>query len=155
MKFTVQYIPLSKIKADRSIKVTEQLKKLQRLVWDCMYLLVVRKNGNDGFYTLLDGLERFEHLKKRTKNIYAPCIIAKSRPSRMKSLFAICFNKQPLDDFPMKPVSWSIVRSFLKQEPRFSQLSRTQQIKVLILGIRYKRTVIGSMRARINQMTRD
>jgi hypothetical protein len=44
MKFTIQYIPLDKIKPDLSLKITEHIKKLQRLMWDCMFVLVVKKS---------------------------------------------------------------------------------------------------------------
>lgn len=152
MKFTVKYIPLNKIKPDPSIKATSHIKKLQRLMWDCMNILVVRKNSKDGSYTILSGIEHFEYLKKYTKKIYAPCIIDDSTSSGIKSWFNRLRKKQPIDDYPMLPKSWSIVRSFLKQEPRFNQLSRTQQLKVLILAIRYKRTVIAAMKARVNEI---
>ncbi|MFC3883484.1 hypothetical protein ACFOU2_08145 [Bacillus songklensis] len=155
MKFTVQYIPLSKIKPDLPSKMTEHIKKLQSLLWDCMYILVVKKNRKDGSFTIVSGLERFEYLRKHTKNIYAPCIVDDSTSSGIKSWIQRLRNKQPLDDFPMMPTSWSIVRSFLKQEPRFSNLSRSQQIKVLLLGVRYRKTVILSMKTMVNQILRN
>lgn len=151
MKFTVKYIPLSKIKPDPSLKITGHVKKLQRLVWDCMYILVVKKR-KDGSYSILSGQDRFEHLKKSTKNIYAPCIVDESTSSGLKSWFSRVRNKQPLDDFPMTPKSWSIVRSFLKQEPRFQNLSKMEQLKILILALRYKRTVISAMKTKVDQM---
>ncbi len=154
MKFTVKYIPLNKIKPDDSIKITGHIKKLQRLMWDCMNILVVKKNSKDGTYTILSGIEHFEYFKKHTKKIYAPCIIDDTMSSGIKPWFQRLSKKQPIDDFPMVPKSWSIVRSFLKQEPRFQQLSRAQQIKVLILAIRYKRTVISAMKTKVNEITR-
>jgi hypothetical protein len=155
MKFTVHYIPLSKIKPDVSLNMTEPIKKLRRLMWDCMNILVVKQNKKDGSFTIVSGLERFEYLRKHTKNVYAPCIVDESSPAGMKSWQHHFRNKQPLDDFPMVPKSWSIVRSFLKQEPRFRNLSRAQQIKVLLLGVRYKKTVIGSMKTMVNQILRN
>lgn len=155
MKFTVKYIPLSKIKTDSSLKITGHIKKLQNLMWDCMHILVVRKNSKDGSYSILSGSDRFEYLRKYTKNIYAPCIVDNSTSTGIRAWFSRLRNKQPLDDFPMTPKSWSIVRSFLKKEPRFKQLSRTEQIKVLILAIRYKRTVISSMKTTVNQMMKN
>ncbi|MCT8136755.1 hypothetical protein H1D32_02685 [Anaerobacillus sp. CMMVII] len=155
MRFTVHYIPLNKIKPDSSIKVTGQIKKLQRLMWDCMNLIVVKKNSKDGSYTILSGTDRFEYLKQQTKNIYAPCIIDNSSSSGIKAFFDRFRNKQPLDDFPMAPKSWSIVRSFFKEEPRFQQLSRTQQLKVLILAVRYKHTVISSMKTKVDHILKD
>ncbi|MGO4888207.1 hypothetical protein ACJ2A9_10655 [Anaerobacillus sp. MEB173] len=155
MRFTVQYIPISEIKADSSLKITDHIKKLQGLMWDCMNILVVKKNRKDGSYSILSGLERFEYLRKYTKHVYAPCIVDDSFSTGLKSWLNRIRNKQPLDDFPMAPKSWSIFRSFLKKEPRFKNLSRVQQLKVLILAIRYKRTVISSMQTMVNQMIRN
>ncbi|WML56205.1 hypothetical protein [Neobacillus sp. PS2-9] len=152
MKFTIQYIPLNKIKPDLSLKITEHIKKLQRLMWDCMFVLVVKKNRKDGSYIIVSGQDRFESLKKHTKNIYAPCIVDKSSSTGMISWFHRLRNKQPLDDFPLMPPSWSIVRSFLKQEPRFKKLSRSEQIRVLLIAARYKKTVIYSMRTTVNEL---
>ncbi|MDR6123660.1 hypothetical protein QFZ87_003257 [Bacillus sp. SLBN-46] len=152
MKFTIQYIPLYKIKPDLSHKITEHMKKLQRLMWDCMFVLVVKKNRKDGSYTIVSGQDRFESLKKHTKNIYAPCIVDKSSSAGMMSWFHRLRNKQPLDDFPLMPPSWSIVRSFLKQEPRFKNLSRSEQIRVLLIAARYRKTVIYSMRTTVNEI---
>ena len=156
MKFTIQYIPLDKIKPDLSLKITEHIKKLQRLMWDCMFVLVVKKNRKDGSYIIVSGQDRFESLKKHTKNIYAPCIVDKSNSSTgMKSWLQRLRNKQPLDDFPLMPTSWSIVRSFLKQEPRFKHLSRSEQIRVLLIAVRYKKTVIYSMKTTVNEILRS
>ncbi|MEH7481340.1 hypothetical protein V7157_09785 [Neobacillus drentensis] len=156
MKFTIQYIPLNKIKPDLSVKITEHIKKLQRLMWDCMFVLVVKKNRKDDNYIIVSGQDRFESLKKHTKNIYAPCIVDKSRSSTgMISWLQRFRNKQPLDDFPLMPTSWSIVRSFLKQEPRFKHLSRSEQIRVLLIAVRYKKTVIYSMKTTLNDILRS
>ncbi|MGX6443439.1 hypothetical protein ACWM35_09490 [Neobacillus sp. K501] len=152
MKFTIQYIPLEKIKPDLTVKITERIKKLQRLMWDCMFVLVVKPNRKDDHYVIVSGQDRFESLKKHTKNIYAPCIIDRSSSSKISSWFYRFRRKQPLDDFPLMPTSWTIVRSFLKQEPRFKKLSRTQQIRVLIIAVRYKKTVIHSMKTTVNEI---
>lgn len=152
MKFTIQYIPLNKIKPDLSLKITEHMKKLQRLMWDCMFVLVVKKNRKDGSYIIVSGQDRFESLKKHTKSIYAPCIVDKSSSTGMISWFHRLRNKQPLDDFPLMPPSWSIVRTFLKKEPRFKNLSRSEQIRVLLIAARYKKTVIYSMRTTVNEI---
>lgn len=45
----------------------------------------------------------------------------------------------------------SIIRSFLKKEPRFKHLSRTQQMKVIRLGLQYKKTTMLSMRAKVDE----
>jgi hypothetical protein len=156
MKFTIQYIPLNKIKPNLSVKITDHLRKLQRLMWDCMFVLVVKKNRKDGSYVIVSGQDRFESLKKHTKNIYAPCIVDKSSSTTgMISWIQRLRNKQPLDDFPLMPDSWSIVRSFLKQEPRFKHLSRSDQIRVLLLAARYKKTVIYSMKTTVNEILRS
>ncbi|WP_428912118.1 hypothetical protein [Niallia sp. Krafla_26] len=158
MKFTIEYIPLNKIKPDLSLKITKHMKKLQRLMWDCMmYVLVVKKNYKDGSYIIVSGEERFETLKKHTKNIYAPCIVDKSDSTRMISwLYRLRLrHKQPLDDFPLAPTSWLIVRSFLKQEPRFQKLSRSEQIRVLRIAAFYKKTVIYTMNKTVAEILRS
>ena len=156
MKFTIEYIPLNKIKPGLSLKITEHMKKLQRLMWDCMLnLLIVKKNRKDDSYIIVSGQDRFEYLKKHTKNIYAPCIVDKSDFTGMKSWFYRFRNKQPLSDFPLVPTTWLIVRSFLKQEPRFKSLSRSQQIRVLSLAVRYKKTVIYTMKTTVDEILRS
>jgi hypothetical protein len=155
MKFTIEYIPLNKIKPDLSLKITEHLKRLQRLMWDCMFVLVVKKNRKDDTYIIVSGQERLESLKKHTKNIYAPCIVDKSDSSGILSWLYRLQNKQPLDDFPLMPASWSIARSFLKQEQRFKNLSRSEQIRVLRIAARYKKTVIFAMRNTVDEMLRN
>lgn len=153
MKFTVQYIAINKIKPQTSIKMTDHIKKLQRLMWDCMNILVVRKN-KEGNYSILSGVDRFEYLKKYTNKLYVPCIVDDSTSSGIKSWVQRLRKNQPLDDFPMLPKSWSIVHAFLKQEPRFNNLSRIEQLKVLVLAIRYKKTVILAMNTMVNQMAK-
>jgi hypothetical protein len=44
----------------------------------------------------------------------------------------------------------SIIRAFLKQEPRFRMLSHRKQLKVLRLGIQYRRTTVQSMKAKVD-----
>jgi DNA-directed RNA polymerase subunit E'/Rpb7 len=155
MKFTVQYIPLSKIKPDLKQKITEHIKKLERLMWDCMFVLVVKKNRKDGTYTIISGQDRFESLKKHTKSIYAPCIVDKRSSIGRMSWFHRLRNKQPLDDFPLMPPSWSIFRSFLKQEPRFKNLSRADQIRVMLIAVHYKKTVIYAMKSAVDHILSD
>lgn len=155
LKFSVQYIPLTKIKPDLSIKLSDHMKRLQRFMWDCMFVLVVRKSQKDDSYIIVCGQDRFESLRKHTKSIYAPCIVDKSASTSLISWFHRFRKKQPLDDFPLMPKSWSIFRSFLKQEPRFNNLSRSQQIRVLILAAKYKKTVIHSMKTVVNEMVRE
>lgn len=64
-------------------------------------------------------------------------------------------NKQPLDDFPLMPASWSIVRTFLKEEPRFKQLPRSDQLKILRIAARYKKTVIFTMKTTVDDILRQ
>lgn len=155
VKFTVEYIPLNKIKPDLSIKITEHIKKLQRLMWDCMFVLVVRKNRKDNTYTIISGQDRYESLRKHTKSLYAPCIVDKSTSSGIVPWYHRFRRKQPHDDFPLTPASWSIVRSFLKQEPRFRTLTRSQQIRILLLAARYKKTVISTMRITVEDILKN
>jgi hypothetical protein len=155
VKFTIQYIPLEKIKPDVSVKMTERIKRLQSLMWDCMFVLVVRKNRKDNSYTIISGQERYESLRKHTKNLYAPCIVDQHSGSRFQSWYYRIRNKQPLDDFPLMPASWSIFRSFLKQEPRFKHLTRSQQIRILLLAARYKKTVITNMKTTVNEILKN
>lgn len=157
MRFMVHYISLSKIKPDLSVKMTQNIKKFRRLMWDCMHLMAVRKNRKDGNFILLSGLDRYEYLRKHTNKKYAPCIIDGGKASfGVKAWIHRLRNRPMLHDFPyinadqMIPTSWSIVRSFLKQEPRFLHLSRSQQLKVLLLAIRYKQTVVSSMKAMVD-----
>ncbi|WML55019.1 hypothetical protein RCG17_10700 [Neobacillus sp. PS3-12] len=152
MKFTIQYIPLSKIKPGLSQKITEHMKKLERLMWDCMFVLVVKKNRKNGTYTIVSGQERFDSLKKHTKSIYAPCIVDKTSSTGIMPWFHRLRKKQPLDDFPLMPASWSIFRAFLKQEPRFQNLSRADQIRVLLIAAHYKKTVIYAMKKAVDNM---
>ncbi|MDN4071708.1 hypothetical protein [Fictibacillus terranigra] len=152
MKFTVQYIPLSSIKSGISIKLTEHLKKLRNIMWDCMNVLVVQKSKKDGHYVVVSGQDRLDYLKKNTKNKYAPCIV--DEPSGFKTWLTRFSGRQPIDDFPMHPKSWKIVRAFLTKEPRFQNLSRAQQMKVLLLAVQYKKTVIASMQNRVSQIVK-
>jgi hypothetical protein len=154
MKFTIEYIPLHKIKPGLSMKMTEKWKRLQRVMWDCMFVLVVKKQRDDS-YIIMSGNERFESLKKHTKNLYAPCLVDKSDSSAIHSWFHRLWNKQPLDDFPLMPASWSITRTFLKQEPRFKQLTRAEQIRVLRLAARYKKTVVNKMITTVDDILKD
>ena len=155
MKFTLQYIPLNKIKPNVSVKMTEHIKKLQRLMWDCMFVLVVRRSRKDDSYIIISGQDRFESLRKHTKSVYAPCIVDKSTTPGIMSWFHRLRNKQPLDDFPLMPNSWKIFHAFLKKEPRFKNLSRSQQIGILLLAVQYKKTVIVTMKNRVNDILRN
>lgn len=160
--FTVQYVPLSKIKPDVPAKMTSHIRKLRSMMWDCMHLLVVRKNQNDGSYVLLLGNERYEFLSKHTKKLVAPCLVDDSYPKvkgqepswlnrfRRKRMHAL-FPDIKLGS--ITPAAWSIIRTFLKEEPRFKQLTRRQQIHVLVQAFRYRKIVVASMKMKVDQLS--
>ncbi|RNB87072.1 hypothetical protein EDM56_15365 [Brevibacillus fluminis] len=157
--FTVQYIPLSKIKPDHYPRMTAQIRKLRSKMLDGMNLVVVRKNRKDGSYVILLGNERYEYLRKHTKKLVAPCLVDESRgKSQVRAWFHQLRNKRLLSHFPgikpgqLTPAALSITRTFLKEEPRFKQLSRRQQVQVLSQAVRYKRTVISAMKAKVGQL---
>lgn len=157
--FTVQYIPLSKIRPDHSQKMTAHIRKLRSKMLDGMNLVVVRKNRKDGSYVIVLGNDRYDYLRKHTKKLVAPCLVDESKTtSKVRSWYHQFRNKRLLNHFPaikpgqMTPAALSIVRTFLKEEPRFKQLSRRQQIQVLSQAVRYKRTVVTSMKAKVTQL---
>lgn len=159
MRFTVQYIPLSKIKPDFPSNLTSNIRKLRLMMWDCMHLIVVRKNRKDGSYMILLGNDRYEFLRKHTKKLAAPCLVDESKPkAQVKSWLYQLRNKRLRNYLPdikpdrITPPAWSIIRVFLKEEPRLKQLSRKQQIQVLMLSIRYKKIVVASMKTKVDQM---
>lgn len=162
MRYTVQYIPLSKIKPGASAQLTQRIRELRSVARDCMHLLVVRKSRKNGGYILVSGSSQYDFLKKNSKYKAAPCLVDQSksqqRIQRMTS-FIDRWRKRKLPyDVPLvrperTPVkSWSIIRSFLKEEPRFKHLSRRQQVKVIRLGLRYKKTTVRSMKAKVDEL---
>lgn len=160
MKFTVQYLPLSKIKPDRTGIMTQHMRNLSGVLYDCMHLLAVRKNKKTGGYVLIGGLSRYEHLVNHTRKKYAPCLVDNSipDPGEKTSWLKRLRKRQSLKHYPhlqlgrLSPRSLAIIRAFLRREPRFKQLTRSQQLKVLMLGIRYKQTTIQAMRHSVDQM---
>jgi hypothetical protein len=157
MKLNVQYIPLSKIRPNLTGKITEHIKKLRNIMWDCMHILVVKKE-KDGNYTIISGNERYEYIQKHTKNKFAPCIIDENKLcTELRYWLYRVFNvhlqeKESKDIFDkISPNSVSIIRYFLKEEPRFRSLSRLEKTKVLILALRYKKTVITSMKLKVDE----
>ncbi|UUZ86233.1 hypothetical protein LJK88_24175 [Paenibacillus sp. P26] len=159
MRYTVQYIPLSKIRPDFSTKVTNRIKELRKAAQDCMHLVIVRKNRKKGGYVIVSGNSNFEYLKNHTKKSFVPCLVDESKAASGLASLLYYFRRKrklPSDLSFLKPErftggSWTIIRSFLKQEPRFKRLSRRQQIKVLRLGLQYKKTTISSMKAKVNE----
>lgn len=172
MKYTVQYIPLNKIHVSNPAqKFTKPIRSLKKVLLDCTHLLAVRKDKYEDKYTVVSGYARYEYLCK-TNHTYVPCLIDQTEEKeaandkKNKQTYSITRfitrlrNCRLLRLFPdakveqMEPTSLTIFRHFLKQEPQFKQLSRIQQIKVLYLGIRYRKTVIRSMREKVNEFIR-
>ncbi len=50
LRYTVQYIPLSKIKPGISVQISQRIKDLRKVAQDCMQVLVVRKSRKEGGY---------------------------------------------------------------------------------------------------------
>lgn len=172
MKFTIQYIPMRQIRADYTArKLTEPLKRLRRVLWDCTHLIAVRKDKHQNKYVVISGFSRYEYLLK-TNQTFVPCLIDQEDGEAKQnikaglaheSIFRFIHhwrNRRIVQHYPqaklerMEPASLSIFRRFLKEEPRFKQLSRMQQLKILYMGIRYRRTVIHCMRKKVEQLTR-
>jgi hypothetical protein len=162
MRYTVQYIPLSKIKPGFSVHLTEHTKELRKAAQDCIHLLIVRKSRKEGGYIILSGNNHFEYLQKYTKKKVAPCLVDESKASSRLTWLVHGIRKPKLPyDVPYikrerTPVnSWSIIRKFLRQERRFRNLSRTEQIKVLRLGLQYKKTTVLSMKAKVDDLLKN
>jgi len=158
VRYTIQYIPINKIIPDETCKMTPHLRKLRHVMWDGAHLLVVRKNRKNGCYTILAGHDRYRFLRKHTNKLFAPCLVDESKlKSRVGTWLYRFRNRRLLKHFPdfstsrITPAGLAIVRAFLKEEPRFKRLTRPQQIKVLLLAVRYKKTVVRSMKARVDQ----
>jgi hypothetical protein len=125
-----------------------------------MHLLVVRKNRRDGSYMILLGNDRYEFLRKHTKKLVAPCLVDESMPKAQVKSWLHWFHSKRLPNYlthikpdRLTPVTWSIVRAFLKEESRFKQLTHRQQIEVLALAVRYKKTVVTSMKTKVDQIS--
>ncbi|KIL35056.1 hypothetical protein SD71_15460 [Cohnella kolymensis] len=159
MRYTVQYIPLSKIKPGVSVKITQRLKELRKAAQDCLHLMIVRKSRKEGGYVIVSGNNHFEYLKKHTKKNVAPCLVDESKVSsglasllhrirKRKLPYAVPYLKRER----VAASSWSIIRAFLKQDSRFRHLSRRQQIRVLRLALQYKKTTLLSMKAKVDEL---
>lgn len=159
MRYTVQYIPLSKIKPGIPGQITKRFKELRKAAQDCMHLIIVRKSRKAGGYVIVSGNHHFDYFKKHTKKMTAPCLVDESKASSKINSLVDRMSKRKLpyevphikrERTPVK--SWSIIRRFMKQEPRFANLSRRQQLKVLRLGLQYKRTTVLSMKAMVDEI---
>lgn len=159
MRYTVQYVPLSKIKPGLCVQMTDRIKELRKAAQDCMHLLIVRKSKKEGGYIIVSGNNHFEYFKNHTKKSAAPCLIAESKGSSLSSLIhhfrkrKLPYDISYINRERIAVKSWSIIRTFLKQEPRFKNLSRMQQIKVLRLALQYKKTTVLSMKAKVDHFT--
>lgn len=159
MRFTVRYIPLNRIKpGGMSVKLTRRIKELRKTAQDCMNLLIVRKSRAEGGYIVVSGHNHFDFLKKHTKKKNVACLVDESKVSAKISSLIYHIRRPKLPHYVpyVKPErlvgsSWSIIKRFLKQDPRFKSLTRSQQIKVLRLGLQYKRTTITSMKAKVDE----
>jgi hypothetical protein len=150
MRFTVQYIPLRKIKPGEAAALTSSLRKLRGLMWDAMQLLVVRRNRRDGTYSLLYGRTRYDYLVTHTKKSSAPCLVDESPARSIISSYGTRL-RQLIRHAP----ALSIIRTFMREEPRFRQLTRRQQFQVLLLAIRYRETVVSTMIAKVDHMKKE
>ncbi|MQR97352.1 hypothetical protein [Fictibacillus phosphorivorans] len=156
MKLNVQYIHLSKIKPDYSIKLTNHVKMLKNRMWDSMHMLVVKKDKKNEF-SIISGNDRYEYLKKHTKTNYALCMIdehptktgIKNWLQRMKGIKK---KEQEKNESKVSQTTLSIIKCFVKEEPRYHDLSLSKRLKVLLLAVRYKKTVIGSMKAKVDDL---
>lgn len=153
MRYTVQYIPLNKIKPGFTTQVTQRIKELKRTAQDCMQLMIVRKSKKAGGYILVSGSSHLDYLTKHTRKLAAPCLVDESKASaKLDSLMHRIRKRSMPYDVPFikrertPASSWAIIRRFLKQEPRFKSLSRRQQLQVLRLGLQYKRTTVSAMK---------
>lgn len=160
MRFTIQYIPLKQIHAGGPVRMTDRIKQLRRVVWDSPQLVAVTKNRKGG-YIVVGGHDRYRYLKAHTDKLYAPCVLDErgndrgvAAPNWLKRLrgrsFAAAFPK--VHPEKITPAGWSIIRAFLKEEPRFAGLTRMQQVRVLLVGVRYKRTVVREMKRMVDEL---
>ena len=163
MRFTIQYIPLKKIDASATVRITERIKRLRAVVWDSSHLLAVKKNRRDGSFTVVGGHDRYRYMKAHTNKLYAPCVLDESKepadgalPSWIRTFRNRRLPKRLPTFHPekMTPAAWSIIRLFAKEEPRFERLTRWQQARVLLLAVRYKKTVVKQMRGMVDDMIR-
>lgn len=162
MRYTVQYLPLSKIKHESNMtKTSPRKKELKKVAQDLMQVLIVNKSKKDGGYIIQDGHQHFDFLKKHTNKNRAVCLVDESKISTNFGMLINRFRKRQLPyEVPyLKPDrievnSWTIIRKFMKREPRFRKLSRRQQLKVLRLGLQYKKTTVQSMQAKVEELLR-
>jgi len=164
MKLTIQYIPLNRIHSSKPVRMTERIKQLRRVLWDSAHLLAVKKNRKDGTFVVVGGHDRLRYLRSNTNKQYAPCILDEANDSVSRNIpvwIRDLRNRKLPKSFPavdpdkITPAGWSIVRSFVKEEPRFETLTRVQKLRVLLLAVRYKRTVVLAMKRMVDELTEE
>lgn len=123
-----------------------------------MQVLVVQKAKRQGLCHPRRA-STFQFPQKHTHKQSAVCLVDESKLSASVGKFVDRFRKQPLPiDIPaiksdrVTVSSWSIIRTFLKREPRFRKLSRRQQLNVLRLGMQYKKTTVRSMQDKVDEL---
>ncbi|MNR11820.1 hypothetical protein D3C85_1281380 [compost metagenome] len=124
-----------------------------------MQLLIVHKSRKDGGYIIQEGHQHFNFIKKHTNKNRAICLVEESKLANNVGNWVNRFRKRELPyEVPylkrerIEVNSWKIIRQFLKREPRFQKLSRRQQLKVLRLGIQYRKTTVQSMQAKVEEL---
>ncbi|MDC3415464.1 hypothetical protein [Aquibacillus salsiterrae] len=144
MKFTIQYVPLKKITNNQPVDVTDKIRYLRKVMLDCLYLLVVKKNKKEDSYQVLSGHSRLDFLSKHTNLKYVPCLIADQHANSSKAALLNKMNDNNSSSF-------QIIKRFIKEEPEYKSLNLFQKIKILMIGLNYKRTVISVMKSQVNQ----
>lgn len=159
MRYTVQYIPLDKIKPELYVKTTRRSKELRKVAQDCMQLLIVRKNRKAGGYVIVNGINYYEHYRRYAKKSVVPCLVDEGKLASALTLLMNRIRKRKMPyELPyintdqIAGNSWSIIRSFLQQDPRMKKLTRREQLKVLRLGIQYKKTTLRAMKAKVDEL---
>ncbi|WP_137790399.1 hypothetical protein [Bacillus sp. E(2018)] len=156
MRLNVQYIHLFKIKPDYSIKVTDHVKMLKNRMWDSMHMLVVKRDKKKGF-SIISGNDRYDYLVKHTKSKYALCMIdehpRKTDIRNWLQSFRGLEKKEQVKSFnKSNPTALSIIKCFVKENPRYYKLSLRNRLAVLLLAVRYKKTVIRSMQTKVDDI---
>lgn len=156
MKLNVQYIHLSKIKPDYSVKLTEHVKMLKNRMWDSMHMLVVKRDKKTGF-SIISGNDRYEYLTKHTKSKYALCMIDEHPRTTgiknwLQSLRFLNKEKKVKRFNKVSPTALSIIKCFVKEDSRYYELSLRKRLIVLLLAVRYKKTVVSSMRSKVDDL---
>ncbi|MBB3113239.1 hypothetical protein FHS18_005342 [Paenibacillus phyllosphaerae] len=159
MRYMVQYLPLHKLKSAMTDKATKRSKELRKVAQDCMQLMIVRKSRKDGGYVVVNGSNHLEHYRRFSNKKTVPCLVDEGKiASTMTALWHQLRKRKLPHELPSADMDqtsgngWSIIRSFLKQDPRFKTLSRREQAKVLRLGIQYKKTTIRSMKSKVDEL---